>query len=420
MMTNNDYAIEQDASDLLAKYKQHFVIPDDDLIYLDGNSLGRLPKATLAKADTLIQQQWADRLIRSWNEGWFEAPKRIGAKIAQLIGAKPHEVIVADSTSINLFKLVVAALRYQTKRSGIVTDDLNFPSDLYVMQGAIDILDKNHAMQLIASEDGVYAPVEKIKAALNESTALLSLTHTVFKSGYTYDMADLTAAAHSVGALALWDLSHSVGSVDIDLNKAKADLAIGCSYKYLNGGPGAPAFIYIREDLQDKLINPIPGWMGKKNLFDFALSYEADNSLQSFLTGTPTVASLELMEPGIDLLIEVGMKAIREKSVKQTSFLIKLYEEKLAQYGFSLKTPREAQWRGSHVSFGHPQGLGIDLAMIKEKNIIPDFRPPDNIRLGIAPLYISFNDIYTAVNRIEDIMQTKLYEKYAEASVVVT
>ncbi len=419
-MMSSDYAKEQDANDSLAAYKNHFVIPDDDLIYLDGNSLGRLPKATLAKADTLIQQQWADRLIRSWNEGWFEAPKRIGAKIAQLIGAKPHEVIVADSTSINLFKLVVAALRHQTKRTGIVTDDLNFPSDLYVMQGAIDILDKNHDMQIVSSEDGIYAPVEKIKASLNESTSLLSLTHTVFKSGYTYDMQALTAAAHSVGALALWDLSHSVGSVDIDLNKANADLAIGCTYKYLNGGPGAPAFIYIREDLQDKLINPIPGWMGKKNLFDFALSYEADNSLQSFLTGTPTVASLELMEPGIDLLIEVGMKAIREKSIKQTTFLIKLYEEKLAQYGFKLKTPSEAQWRGSHVSFGHPQGLGIDLAMIKDKNIIPDFRPPDNIRLGVAPLYTSFSDIYTAVNRIEEIMQTKLYKKYAKASVVVT
>ena len=411
------FAKRQDKQDPLAAYKEKFV-HTDDLIYLDGNSLGRLPKATLEKSDALLAQ-WGDRLIRHWNEGWFDAPKRIGAKIAKLIGAKPHEVIMADSTTVNLFKLAVAALKHKPKRKTILTDDLNFPSDLYVLQGAIDILGQGHHLKVIPS-DGIYGPAEALVASLNEDSALLSLTHTVFKSAYTYDMAAMTKAAHDAGAITLWDLSHAVGSVEVKLNEAKADLAVGCSYKYLNGGPGAPAFIYIREDLQDDLINPIPGWMGHKKLFDFSLSYEADSSLQKFLTGTPVVTALELLEPGVDLILEVGMAALRGKSVKQTEFIIELFDSHLAQYGFTLNSPREATWRGSHVSLGHTEGLGIDLAMIHEKNIIPDFRPPDNIRLGIAPLYLSFEDIYEAVMRIEAIMQTKLYKNYGNTNQLIT
>lgn len=415
-----EFAQEQDRLDPLSGYKDKFFHSDESLIYLDGNSLGRLPMATLEKSEDLLRQQWGDRLIRHWNEGWFDAPKRIGVKIAQLIGAKPHEVIMADSTTINLFKLVVAALKNKKNRKSIVTDDLNFPSDLYVMQGAIELLEQDHKLQVIPSEDGIYGPTTDLIQALNDDTALLSLTHTVFKSGYTYDMTAMSQAAHDVGALTLWDLSHSVGSVEVKLNEANADMAVGCSYKYLNGGPGAPAFIYIREDLQEELINPITGWMGKKNLFDFALDYEADNSLQKFLTGTPTVTALELMEPGVDLLLEVGMPALRAKSIKQSEYMIALFDEHLAAYDFSLKSPRESQWRGSHISLGHEEGLGIDLAMIKEQNIIPDFRPPDNIRLGIAPLYLSFEDIYESVSRMTTIMDARLYEKYSQTKQFVT
>jgi len=414
------HAHELDANDPLAQFRERFVIDNPDLIYLDGNSLGRLPKAAVDLSRDLIQKEWGGRLIRSWNEGWFDANERIGAKIAQLIGAQPDEVIMADSTTVNLFKLAVAALKKQQGRTKVLTDNLNFPSDIYVLQGAVDLLDKGHRLELVPSQDDIHGPADELKANLDEKTALLTLTHTVFKSGYVYDMAAMTKAAHDVGALALWDLSHSVGSVELDMNGAKADLAIGCSYKYLNGGPGAPAFIYIRRDLQEALHNPIPGWMGKKNLFDFSLEYEPEPGLRHFLTGTSPIASLALIEPGINVMLEAGMKNLREKSVKQTEYLIMLWEAHLEPHGFTLKSPRDPQWRGSHVSLGHEQGLGIDLAMIRDKNIIPDFRPPDNIRLGVAPLYTSYKDIHTAVMRMEEIMTERLYEKYTSDVPVVT
>ena len=414
------FAKALDKEDALSHYKHEFYTSDTHLIYLDGNSLGRLPKASLLRAEELVKQEWGSRLIRGWNEGWFEAPERIGAKIAALIGAQKDEVIVADSTTINLFKLLLSALHYQKDRNLILTDDLNFPSDLYAMEAACKLLDKGHSVKRCISADGIHGPVEDLLGSLDRQVSLLSLTHTVFKSGFVYDMNELTQAAHEVGALALWDLSHSVGSVDIDLNGANVDLAVGCTYKYLNGGPGAPAFLYVRKDLQAKLFNPLAGWMGKKNMFDFALEYEADSSIRQFLTGTPPILSLELMEPGVDMLLDVGMKALRQKSVQQSEYFIYLWEEKLASYGFSLKSPRDVSQRGSHVSLGHKQGLSISQAMIHEKNIIPDFRPPDNLRFGLTPLYLSFKDIFNVVSRIEEIMQEKLYEKYLDSAPVVT
>jgi kynureninase len=242
-------ARRRDAADPLAPFRSRFLHPDPELVYLDGNSLGRLASSSQQAAATLIEQQWGDRLIRSWNEGWFDAPERIGAKIARLIGAAPDEVIVADSTSVNLFKLVVAALRAQPGRSGILTDDLNFPSDVYILQGVVDLLENRHRLEILASPDGIHGPVEALAAAANETTALVTLSHVVFKSGYCYDMAAVNRMAHAQGALVLWDLSHAAGSVPVDLAGSGADLAIGCTYKYLNGGPGAPAFLYVRREL---------------------------------------------------------------------------------------------------------------------------------------------------------------------------
>lgn len=418
--TDPDYADELDRRDPLAHFRERFVIADPDLLYLDGNSLGRLPKATQALANDFIDQQWGERLIRGWNEGWFTLPERIGAKIAQLIGAQPDEVLVAESTSINLFKLAVAALRFQQDRSRIVTDDLNFPSDLYILQGAIDLLDRRHEIDMIPSPDGVHGPVDLIQAALDERVALLTLSHTVFKSGYMYDMAEITAAAHATGALVLWDLSHSVGAVPVDLNAANVDLAIGCCYKYLNGGPGAPAFLYIRRDLQERLRNPISGWMGHKDLFQFDMRYQPAESLRKFLTGTQPLASLALIEPGVDLLLEAGMSELRAKSIAQTEYLIGLWEALLAPQGFSLNSPRDARQRGSHVSIGHAEGLRIDLALINDLKVLPDFRAPDNLRLGIAPIYTSYRDIHAGVQRIQQAVAERLYEKYADTTPVVT
>lgn len=418
--TDAAYAAELDARDPLAHFRERFVIADDDLIYLDGNSLGRLPKATAGRAEHLIHEEWGRRLIRGWNEGWFDAPERIGAQIARLIGAQPDEVIVADSTSVNLFKLLVAALRHQHGRPRILTDNLNFPSDIYIIQGAVDVLGNQHRLEIVPSHDDIHGPVEALMGALDERTALLTLSHTVFKSGYVYDMAAMNAAAHAAGALTLWDLSHSVGAVPVDLNGTGADLAIGCTYKYLNGGPGAPAFMYVRRDLQERLLNPITGWMGQKDLFKFAMHYQPASGMRRFITGTPAVLSLALIEPGVDVLLEAGMEPLRAKSVAQTEYLIGLWEAVLQPLGFMLNSPRDPAQRGSHVSLGHAEALGIDLAMIRDMRVLPDFRAPDNIRLGIAPIYTSYAEIHAAVMRMQQIVEEQLYKKYADEAPLVT
>ena len=418
--TDATHADELDARDPLASFRERFVITDPDLIYMDGNSLGRLPKATLSLSQDLVQRQWGERLIRSWNEGWFSAPERVGAKIAQLIGAQADEVIVADSTSVNLFKLAVAALRARPGRSRILTDDLNFPSDLYVLQGAIDLLDKQHRLEIIPSRDGILGPVDELQTQLDDDVALVTLSHTVFKSGYMYDMQAVTAAVHDAGALMLWDLSHSVGSVPVDLNGAQVDLAIGCTYKYLNGGPGAPAFLYIRRDLQERLTNPIAGWMGQKNLFNFEPTYRPATGLRGFLTGTPPILSLSLIEAGVDLLLEAGMDSLRAKSIQQSEYLIALWQAVLEPLGFTLNSPRQIEQRGSHLSLGHQEGLRIDLTLLNDMNVLPDFRAPNNIRIGLVPLYTSFRDVHATVIRLQQIVAERLYEKYPHTIPIVT
>jgi len=419
-ITSLAYARALDRQDELAAFRTRFVVTDPNLIYLDGNSLGRLPQATVALLRDAVDRQWGDRLIRSWNEGWIEAPMCIGNKLARLLGAQPGEVTIADSTTVNLFKLALAALRAKPERHKIVTDDLNFPSDLYALQGICQLLGADYAIEVVPSPDGVYGPVAGLTAAIDEETALVTLSHTVFKSAYTYDMAAITALAHQAGAYVLWDLSHAAGSVLCDLNGAKVDLAVGCTYKYLNGGPGAPAFLYVRQDLQEKLANPLPGWMGQANMFNFALDYEAAPGLPHFLTGTPPILSTLAIEPGVDLLLEAGMDRVRAKSVQQTDYLVALWEQLLAPLGFALNSPRDSHWRGSHISLGHEEAWRIDQALIQEMQVLPDFRKPDNIRLGITPLYTSFEDIYQAVMRMKQVVTEERYRHYSQDNTKVT
>jgi kynureninase len=415
-----DDARTLDRHDELAAFRAHFVAEDPELIYLDGNSLGRLPKATVALLRDAVERQWGDRLIRSWNEGWIEAPIRIGNKVAQLVGARPGEVTIADSTTVNLFKLALAAIQAKPGRHKIVTDDLNFPSDLYALQGICRLLGPAYHVEVVPSPDGIHGPVAGLAAAIDADTALVTLSHTVFKSAYTYDMAAITALAHNAGAYVLWDLSHAAGSVQCDLTGANADLAVGCTYKYLNGGPGAPAFLYVRQELQDKLANPIAGWMGQANMFNFGLNYEPTPGLQHFLTGTPPVLSTLAIEPGVDLMLAAGMDRIRAKSVQQTDYLVALWEQELAPLGFALNSPRDSQWRGSHISLGHEEAWRIDQALIHDLKVLPDFHKPDNIRLGITPLYTSFEDIYQAVMRMKQVVTEKLYLRYAQTGAKVT
>lgn len=419
-MTSIDYAQALDKRDELAHFRARFRNTDPELIYLDGNSLGRLPLATAARVQQVVEQEWGDRLIAGWNEGWLELQTRIGDKIAQLIGAQPDEVAIADSTSINLFKLTLAALTARPGRHKIVTDDLNFPSDLYIFQGATHLAGRLCEVQIVSSEDGIHGPVARLAEAIDQDTALVSLSHTVFKSAYKYDMAEITALAHHAGAMMLWDLSHSTGSVECALNDANADLAVGCTYKYLNGGPGAPAFLYVRRDLQDLLRNPISGWMGQADMFNFALTYTPAPGLQRFFSGTPPILAMSAIEVGVDLLLEAGIDRLRAKSVQQTEYLIALWEKRLAPLGFTLNSPLEANLRGSHLSLGHPDGWRIDQALINELKVLPDFRKPDNLRLGITPLYTSFMDIYTGVERLRTVVVERLYEKYSTDGLRVT
>jgi len=418
--TDLAYAQHLDQQDPLRSFRDRFMIADQNLIYLDGNSLGRLPKSAQDQARQVVETEWGDQLIRSWGQGWMETSTRIGAKLAKLVGAKPHEVILADSTSVNLFKLSMAALKVQAGRCKIITDDLNFPSDVYILQRAAELAGKENRLAIIPSEDGIYGPAEKLAGEMDSDTALLTLSHTVFKSGYTYDMTALTAEAHQHGALVLWDLSHSVGALPVELNAANADLAVGCTYKYLNGGPGAPAFLYIREDLQELLHNPISGWMGQHRMFDFSLQYQPESGLRKFLTGTPPVLSMSLIEPGVDLLLEAGMQAVRQKSLRQTQYLIELWKDWLAPLGFKLNSPREPEWRGSHISLGHAEGLRIDQALIDAYHVIPDFRAPDNIRFGIAPLYTRYEEIYHATLAVKEIVEQGIYLNYSEEPPEVT
>lgn len=407
------------AADPLAHFRSRFVHDDPQLIYLDGNSLGRLPQETAVRLHNLVTEEWGSRLIRGWNQGWLELQSRIGDKIARLIGAGPDEVIIADSTSANLFKLALAAVQAQPRRRKIVTDDLNFPSDHYILQG-IARLAQPLRIEVVPSPDGVHGPVDGLAAAIDDDTALVALSHTVFKSGYTYDMTAVTNLAHRAGAMILWDMSHSVGSVPGALNASGADLAVGCTYKYLNGGPGAPAFLYVRRDLQEKLHNPVPGWMGQQNMFAFDLDYEPAPGLRRFLTGTPSILSVAAIEPGVDLLLEAGIDALRAKSVQQTEYLLALWEALLAPLGFGLQSPRDAMQRGSHISLSHAEGWRIDQALIHDAHVLPDFRKPNLIRFGIAPIYNSYLDIYTAVSRLHSVVSDRLYEKYSPTATGVT
>jgi kynureninase len=414
------HAQNLDSQDELAAFRQEFVITDPNLIYLDGNSLGRLPLKAQTQLQALVNQGWGDRLIRGWNEGWIDLSARIGGKIAGLIGAQPDEVLLADSTSVNLYKLALAALQKQNGRFTILTDDLNFPSDHYILQGICRLLGSSYRLQTVPSPDGIHGPAAALAAAINDDTALVALSATTFKSSYTYDLAALTRAAHEKGALVLWDLSHAVGALPINLNAAQADLAVGCTYKYLNGGPGAPAFLYVRHDLQAQLANPISGWMGQQAMFDFGLDYQPAPGLRRFITGTPPILSLAAIEPGVDLLLAAGMDRVRAKSVGLSHYLIELWQAWLEPLGFRLHSPRDAAQRGSHISLAHPDGWRINQALIHEMHVIPDFRAPDNLRLGLTPLYTSYEDVRTAVSHLRTVVTQNLHYKYIYTPDTVT
>jgi kynureninase len=408
--------VELDRNDPLASFRERFVI-EPEPIYLDGNSLGRLPRRTVEVMRDVVERQWGSQLIRSWNDGWREAPRRIGDKIGRLIGALPGEVVACDTTSVNFYKLAHAVLA-TTDRRRIVTDRANFPSDVYLLQGLAAQF-PGTTITLLGSETGDTS-AEEVEAALGEDVALLTLSHVGFRTGQLHDLARLAAAAHRAGALVLWDLSHSAGVVPVEVEANGADLAVGCSYKYLNGGPGGSAYLYVRTEHQERLRSPIWGWFGQRNAFDFGLDYTPGEGIDRFMAGSPAILSLSAVEPGVDLLLEAGIERIRAKSVAMTSLMIELVDARLHAYGFRVITPRDPNARGSHVTLAHPEAWRINQALIQEEKLIPDFRAPDGLRIGFVPLYNTFAEVEEAVLRIARVMETRAYERYGAERPAVT
>jgi kynureninase len=388
-----DQARALDASDPLRPFRDRFVLPDS-VIYLDGNSLGALPKAAIERQRALVEEEWGSELIRSWNtRGWIEAPRRIGAKIAALIGAKPNEVIVADSTSVNLFKLIVAAAALVPDRRRLLSESGNFHTDLHIAAGAADLA----GLRLdIVERDG-------IEAALGSETGLLLLTHVHFKAGFRFEMAEMTARAKAAGALTLWDLSHSAGAVPLHLNRDGAELAVGCGYKYLNGGPGAPAFLYVAEHLQERLLSPLRGWMGHAEPFAFTDDYRPAPGIDRFLAGTPPMLSLAALESGVESFGGTDMETLWAKSVALFDLFADLMDEHCP--ALACISPRDPDRRGSHISFRHPNAFEICQALIAD-SVIGDFRAPDVIRFGLTPLYLGFEDVWEAVRRLRAILDS--------------
>jgi len=422
--TEKTVALSKDSADSLQKFRDQFVIAEENMIYLDGNSLGRLPKKTKALLGNVVENQWGTELIGSWNRHWYNKPLELGDKIAQIVGASPGEVVVSDSTSLNLYKLAHASLKYQKGKTEIVSDELNFPTDLYILQGLIKEFGSDYQLKMARSSDGISIGTEEIKSKITKNTALVVLSLVAFKSAFIYNATEITEHAHKMGALVLWDLSHAAGAVQIELNKTNADLAVGCTYKYLNGGPGSPAFLYVRNDLQDHMSCPVQGWFGDASPFEFDLQYRPAKGIRKFLTGTPPVLNLMAIEPGIDMILEAGMSNVHQKSIGLSEYFISLARKQLMPLGFSIGSPSSPQKRGSHVSLKHPEAYRICQALINPKNstirVIPDFREPDNIRFGFTPLYTTYTEVFLTVNRLGKIVKKREYENYGQDKSDVT
>ncbi len=397
-MSPETRAAEFDAADPLAPFRGCFTLPQD-VIYLDGNSLGALPKATPEAVQRVVEQEWGEGLIRSWNSaGWFEAAGRVGAKIAPLIGADPHEVIACDSTSVNLFKLIAAALQMRPGRKVVLSEPGNFPTDLYMIAGLEE--------QGLAERR--LAPRGKLVDALDSDVALLMLTHVHYKTGAMHDMAALTRAAHAAGALVLWDLSHSTGGVPVDLNGVDADFAVGCGYKYLCGGPGAPAFAFVAERHQAGLAQPLTGWFGHAAPFVFSDDYTGAPGIERLLCGTSPVLGLAALEVGAGLIAEIGVARLYGKSQALSEFFLECL---LAhRVDLELVSPRNSDERGSQLSFRHSNAYAICQALIA-RGVIGDFRDPDILRLGFAPAYLSFADIAAAARHLAEVLMSGEWQR---------
>lgn len=400
-MTLTDAALTRaqdlDTADPLAGFRARFVARDPGLVYLDGNSLGPLPRVTADRLARVVRDEWGAELVRAWDH-WLELPARVGDALARdILGARPGEVTVSDSTTVNLFKLAAAALDARPGRRTIVADQHDFPTDRYVLEG----LAKARGLELRwLAADPVEGPQPAdVSSALDEGVALLVLSLVNYRSAAVADLPAITALAHDAGALALWDLSHAAGSVPVALQAADVDLAVGCTYKYLDAGPGAPAFLYVRSELQATLRNPIQGWFGQRDQFVMGQGYQPVPGIGAWLTGTPAILGLVAVEEGVRLVAEAGIEAIRAKGMALTSYAVELLDARLVPLGFSLGSPRDPRRRGAHIAVRHVRAEELCAALLTE-GVVTDYRAPDSLRLGLSPLSTSFGDVWTAIDRL--------------------
>ncbi len=401
-------AVELDAADPLAAYRERFVVADPELVYFDGNSLGRLPHATRQRLHAAVDE-WGTDLIRGWDR-WIGLAREAGDVLAGgVLQAGPGEVVLADSTSVNLYKLAVAACEVRPGRAVIVTDDDNFPTDRYILAGIAAARGMTVRTVRTHLDEGVRTG--DVVAALDDDVALVSLSHVAYRSGGLADLAAVTAAAHRVGALTLWDLSHSAGSAAVPLGPAGVDLAVGCTYKHLHGGPGAPAFLYVRADLQDRLRQPIWGWFGQRDQFAMAGAYDPADGIDRFLVGTPPVLGGYAALEGARLTAEAGIPAIEAKSRALGSYALQLHDAWLAELGVRLASPREPERRGAHLTLYHPDAWQLSQAL-RAAGVIPDFRTPDRLRIGFAPLSMRFTEVHTGLARLRDILRAGSHREF--------
>lgn len=402
MITEQD-CVNQDKQDPLRDEAAKYFLPEG-VLYFAGNSLGALPVAALERAASIIRDEWGERLVGAWNSaGWYSSPSRVGGKIAQLIGAYANEVIVTDSTSVNLFKSIISAMGLNTARKVCLSDKEIFPTDLYIMQGIEELLGERFILKTVQRD--------RIFDEIDNDTALLVLSHVDYRTGDVFDMQSITRRIHEAGGLVLWDLCHSAGILDVRLNETKADFAVGCGYKYLNGGPGAPSFVYVARRHQDNISQPLSGWMGHANPFAFDETYRSAAGIRKMLCGTPSIIAMGCLEAALEELLPVSIEAIRDKSRKLTRLFIELMKERCADFDFTLISSENDDIRGSQISYTHEEGYAIMQALIAS-NVIGDFRAPDCVRFGVNPLYLSYRDIWRAVDIIKIIMVAKNWQKF--------
>jgi kynureninase len=395
-----------DAVDPLAGFRDRFDLPEG-VIYLDGNSLGALPRDTAAHVHQVIADEWGTGLIRSWNDaGWFQKPVTVANMLAPLIGAAEGEIVLGDSTSASIFQTAVAAARLRTGRTVIVAERGSFPTDLYILESVQELLGAGTPLERrLIADDG-----PTLDDVLDEDVAVVVLSHIDYRTGRMHDLAEVTRRVHEAGALVVWDLCHSVGAVEIDLNAAGADFAVGCTYKYLNGGPGAPSFIWVAQRHQADARPALTGWHGHARPFDFPVDYSPAEGITRFRVGTPQLLSVAALESSLRLWAEVDMAAVREKSLRLTELFISLVDARLAPWGVEVVTPRESTHRGSHVSLRFSDGYPVVQALI-ERGVIGDFRAPDLMRFGFTPLYVSHADVWDAVEILEEILRSEMWRE---------